>query len=185
MLSYGLPLLGVLAVAVLVAARSWRPMLWAIGGALVVVLVFAAFGFELWVAYPVLAQRYWAGDAHLRPGAYWTWANLAALSIGAGPIVGSSVAAAITGASKLFTRDRFSHVAFERTVVLLTLAALASVLIADVSQLSRSEVERIWLPFIPWLLIGAALLSARWRRFGLAAQMIFALTVQHLLATGW
>lgn len=185
MLSYGLPLLGVLAVAVMMAAQSWRPLLWAIGGALAVVLVFAAFGFELWTAYPVLAQRYWAGDAHLRPGAYWTWANLAALSIAAGPIVGSSVAAAITWAPKVFTRDRVSHVAVERTVVLLTLAALASVLIADVSQMSRSEVERIWLPFMPWLLIGTALLSARWRRFGLAAQVIFALMAEHLLATGW
>ncbi|MEO6504835.1 MAG: hypothetical protein ABIW36_14035 [Terrimesophilobacter sp.] len=185
MLSYGLLLLGVLALAVLIAARSWRPLPWAIGGALVVVLVFAAFGFEWWKAYPALVQRYWAGAAHLRPGVYWTWANIAALCIGAGPIVGSSVAAAITRAKKVFTRDRPNRVAVERVVVLLTLAGFASVLIADLSQMSRSEVERIWLPFMPWLLVGTALLPQRWRRLGLAGQVTFALLAQHLLATGW
>jgi hypothetical protein len=181
MLSYGLPLLAVLALAVLIAARSWRPLPWAIGGALVVVLAFAASGFAWWQAYPVLVHRYWEGDARLRPAAYWTWADLAALCIGAGPIVGSAVAAAIARARGLFTRATTD----QRVVVLLTLAALGCVLIADVSQLSRAEVERIWLPFMPWLLVGTALLPPRWRRFGLVTQTVCALLVQHLLATGW
>lgn len=190
MLSYGLPLLGVLALAVLIAARSWRPLVWAIAGALVVVLVFAAFGFEWWRAYPVLAHRYWAGDARLRPGAYWTWANLAALSISAGPIVGTSVAVAIARINTLSTpgpgtRAVSTREEVERVLVLLTVAAFVSVLIADLSQMSRSEVERIWLPFIPWLLVGTALLPRRWRRFGLATQVVFALLAEHVLATGW
>lgn len=190
MLSYGLPLLGFLALAALFAARSWRPLIWAIVGALVVVLLFAAFGFEWWKAYPVLAERYWAGDARLRPGTYWTWANLAALAISAGPIVGPSVAVAIARINTVSARAARAHGALtregvERVVVLLTVAALASVLLADLSQMSRSEVERIWLPFIPWLLVGTALLTQRWRRFGLAAQVVFALLAEHVLATGW
>jgi hypothetical protein len=69
--------------------------------------------------------------------------------------------------------------------VLLALAALGCVVVADLSGMSKAEVERIWLPFEPWLLIAAALLSARWRRAGLAIQLTTALLVQHLLLTGW
>ncbi|KQV08504.1 glycosyltransferase family 39 protein [Leifsonia sp. Root112D2] len=180
MLSYGLPLLGVLALTVLIAARSWWPLLWAVGGAVAVVLVFAAFGFAWWQGYPVLVQRYWAGDAHLRPGTYWTWADLAALCIGAGPILGAAVAAAIARIKGVFRREPA-----ELAAVLLTIAALLCVVLADISQMSRAEVERIWLPFMPWLLVGTALLPPRWRRYGLVAQTGFALLAQHLLATGW
>ena len=51
--------------------------------------------------------------------------------------------------------------------------------------MSKGEVERIWLPFVPWLLISCTLLPERWRRVGLALQVVTALAVQHLLATGW
>ena len=54
MLSYGLPLLGLLALAVLYSARNWRPLVWAAGAALAVVLAFAIAGFSWWEAYPVL-----------------------------------------------------------------------------------------------------------------------------------
>jgi hypothetical protein len=33
--------------------------------------------------------------------------------------------------------------------------------------------------------LGTALLTDRWRRWGLAGQVCFAVAVQHLLATGW
>jgi hypothetical protein len=51
--------------------------------------------------------------------------------------------------------------------------------------MSRAEVERIWLPFVPWLLVSCALLPDRWRRVGLAVQLVWALLVQHLLYTSW
>ncbi|MEJ7744739.1 MAG: hypothetical protein WKF73_20730 [Nocardioidaceae bacterium] len=69
--------------------------------------------------------------------------------------------------------------------MLLTLAGAAMVVAADLSGMSRAEVERIWLPFVPWLLLGCALLSERWRRFGVAVQVIVALVIQHTLFTGW
>ena len=65
------------------------------------------------------------------------------------------------------------------------LAGVLMVAAADVSQMSRAEVERIWLPFAPWWLVGCALLPERWRRSGLVAQVVVALVVQHLLSTGW
>jgi hypothetical protein len=180
MLSYGLPLLGILAVAVLVLAGQWRPLPWAIGAALAVVLAFAALGFVWWEAYPVLVERYWDGVASRRPFTYWVWGNLAALAVSAGPIVGAAVAKAVQRGIRWRSLE-----AGTRVIVLLALAGAVTVLVADLSQMSKAEVERIWLPFVPWLLLGAALLSDRWRRFGFAAQLVFALAVQHLLFTGW
>ena len=70
-------------------------------------------------------------------------------------------------------------------MVWLVAGAVAMVVAADLSQMSRAEVERIWLPFVPWLLVGTALLPDRWRRPALALQVVLALAIQHLLATGW
>jgi hypothetical protein len=51
--------------------------------------------------------------------------------------------------------------------------------------MSKAEVERIWLPFVPWLTLSLALLPGGWRRWGLALQVVAALLVQHLLYTSW
>jgi hypothetical protein len=174
MMSYGLPLLGLLAAGVLVAARSWLPLPVAAATAGAVVLAFAAGGFEWWEAFPVLRERYWAGLADKRPAAYWMWGNLAALMLCAGPLLGAALA-------RLVTAPR-TH---DRVVVLLSGAALAAVLLADLSRMSKAEVERIWLPFVPWLLVSTALLPRRWRRAGLGLQLAVALVLQHLLYTSW
>ena len=51
--------------------------------------------------------------------------------------------------------------------------------------MSKAEVERIWLPFVPWLLLATAALPPGWRRAGLALQVAAALVVQHLVYTSW
>lgn len=171
MLSYGLGLLGFLALAVLFLARRWLPLPVAAGGALVVVLGFAVAGFAWWEAYPALHDRYWRGLAKLRPAEYWMWGNLAALAVSAGPLLGAGLAC--------WRRNR------DRVVTVLVAGAVAAVLTADLSRMSKAEVERIWLPFVPWLLLSTALLPERWRRPGLALQLVVALSVQHLLYTSW
>ena len=77
-LSYGLVLLGVPALVVLWLARTWRPLPFAVGGALVVAATFSALGFHWWEAYPVLRERYYDGIASERAYGYWVWANVAA-----------------------------------------------------------------------------------------------------------
>ncbi|UYO97063.1 hypothetical protein OED01_15910 [Microbacterium sp. M28] len=184
MLSYGLPLLGVLALAVLFAARRWWPLPIAAGAALVVVLAFAAGGFAWWEAFPVLQQRYWDGVASRRPPTYWMWGNLAAFAISAGPMV----AASLGGAADAGIRRRRTGPPSDdgvRVVLLLVAAAWLSILLADLSNMSRAEVERIWLPFVPWALLGLALFGRRTRQVMLAVQVVFAIVVQSLLHTGW
>ena len=174
MMSYGLPLLGLLAVAVLVAARSWRPLPVAVATALLVVLAFAATGFVWWEAFPVLRERYWDGVARVRPASYWLWGNLAALCFSAGPVLGAAL-------GRLGVLGRRA----DRTVLLLVGAATATIAVADLSGMSKAEVERIWLPFVPWLLLSTSALPERWRRAGLGVQLGIALVVQHLLYTSW
>ena len=171
MLSYGLLLLGPLALAVLAVARSWRPMPIAAGAAAVVILGFAAAGFAWWEGLVALQERYWRGLASDRPGGYWTWANLAALTICAGPALGAGLAQLRRGV--------------DRAVLWLSGAAVAAVLVASLSQMSRAEVERIWLPFVPWLLVSTALLPPRWRTPMLALQLVVAVVLEHLLYLTW
>ncbi len=174
LLSYGLPLLGFLAVAVLAVARSWWPMPIAATAALLVVLGFAAAGFAWWEAYPEIHERYWRGLASHRPGGYWTWANLAALGLCGGPAMAAGLGrlAALRGRA-------------DRVVALLASAAAASVVTATLSQMSRAEVERIWLPFVPWLMVSTALLPERWRRPALGVQVGLAVLMEQLLYTSW
>jgi len=173
MMSYGMPLAGLLAVAVLVAGRSWWPLPVAAAAAAGVVLLFAAGGFVWWEALPVLRERYWDGIASERPTSYWLWGDLAALVISGGPLLGAAVGAA------------WSAGRTDRVAVMLVGAATAAVVAADLTLMSKGEVERIWLPFVPWLTVGTALLPRSWHRPALAVQVLAALLVQHLLFTSW
>jgi hypothetical protein len=177
-LSYGLPLMGLVALAVLVGAQAWRPLPWAIAGALAVAGAFTVAGFAWWEAYPVLRERYYAGAASARPYSYWVWADIGAWAVCAGVGAGAGVA---HGLRLLGTRgDRRT-----RAVLLLGGAGLACLLVATVSGMSKAEVERIWLPFTPWALCLLALLPASHRRPVLLLQVILALLTQHLLLSAW
>lgn len=189
MTSWGLPIMGVLALTVLWLTRSWWLFPVVALSALGVVLAFAAYGFFWWEAFPVLRERYWDGLAADRPAAYWLWGNLAALAYAAGPAVGAGLGRLAT----LRPGRRVEEVATEtgsdpravRALVAMSTAAVAVVVLADASRMSKAEVERIWLPFVPWLLLATALLPARWRTPVLALNLVVALVVQHLFYTSW
>lgn len=191
MVSYGLGLVAILAVAVLVAMRvPWREraLVGAVtaGTTLLVVLAFVPLGFTWWEAYPVLHERYWAGIAGVRPSWYWAFGNLGALVLVAGFALPAALGAAAGPVLRLRTAaGRVAAQEWERTVAPLVLAGVAMVGVADASLMSKAEVERIWLPFVPWLLLSVLWLPARWRHRALVAQGVLALVLQHLVRTVW
>jgi hypothetical protein len=166
-----------LAVLALAGGRSWwRLAPWAgavaLGAAGVLVAADAA-GFWWLDGLAATRAAYWAGVAADRPGWYLTLAgNPAALALAVGPAIAVGLA---TGAASL-RRSRASG----RAVVLPAAAALALV-VADLSQMSRGEVERIWLPLVPWL----ALAAPGDRRAWLAGQVAVALALQLCLRSPW
>jgi hypothetical protein len=184
MTSYGLVLLGAVALAVLLSARGPlrdRSIVCAVAAssAAAVVLTFAAVGFAWWEAYPVLHERYWAGLASQRPAWYWVFGNLAALVLVAGPMLPAALAAGWPQLRALARRQR------PEPVAALVAAGVTMVAVADLSMMSKAEVERIWLPFLPWLMLSTLWLPEPWRRWALTVQAVAALVLQHVIRTVW
>ena len=175
-LSYGLVLLGPMLVAAAIVVRRVRPLVWCAGGALAVAAVFSMSGFWWPDGYHLVVQRYYQGIASDRAYAYWVWANLAAVTASIGPAALVVIRRSVAPAG----RQR-SHPARWA----LPLAATAAIVAADLSGLSKAEVERIWLPFTIWFAAGAALLPEADRRHWLTAQAVTALAINHLLLTVW
>lgn len=169
-LSYGLVLLGAVALAVAAYRRAWTVTAVAIAGALAVVAVFAAAGFWWLDGYHLVVERYYQGVGRTRPYSYWVWADLACVVLAVGPAVAA-------GIGRLNRRAG--------AVALLAVAAMVAIGFADVSGLSKAETERIWLPFDMWLLPLVTLLDVQHRRWWLGAQAATALAVNHLILTMW
>jgi hypothetical protein len=181
-LSYGLILMSALAMAVIWSLRSWRALMLGVVGALAVVAAFAAAGFWWLDGYHLVVERYHQGIANDRPYGYWVWADLACLALAVGPAAAAGLRRAIPD----FTAGLPGRPAVATLpIVAVVRAAALAVLTADLSGLSKAEVERIWLPFAVWLVAGAALLPASTRRGWLAAGAVVALLVNHLLLTNW
>jgi hypothetical protein len=156
--------------AVALARRRIRPLVVAALGGVVVVGIVSALGFSWWAGLAETRRQYADSVARFRPYWYFVFADLAILVVAVGPAV-------IAGLARL--RDR-------RTWWLVGAAAVG-VAMADLSGMSKAEVERIWLPFVPWLaLAGCALPTRGWRRTGwLAAQVVPALALQMTLRSPW
>ncbi|TPG25630.1 hypothetical protein [Mycolicibacterium hodleri] len=178
-LNYGLGLIALPAVAVLIAAKDVRSALRAVVPAVVVAMavvgVFALVGFWWFDGYTLVQERYWQGIAANRPFQYWSWANFASVvcAVGLGTVAGVSRAFDI----KLI-KERSG-------LYLVILAALLATVCADLSMLSKAEVERIWLPYTVWLTAAGALLPPRSHRFWLGLNVLGALVLNSVILTNW
>lgn len=171
-LSYGAILVGIIPLAVAAHRRRLRPLGLAGLGALVVFAAVTAGGF--WWLDGLSASRgeYGESVASTRPFRYFVVANVAALAV----VVGPALAVALVR-----LRDRFTW--------LLVGSGLAACAVANLSGLSKGEVERIWLPFAVWVLPAGWALAApadvaharRW----LALQASFAVLVQVAVRSRW
>jgi hypothetical protein len=68
--------------------------------------------------------------------------------------------------------------------------ALAAVVLADLSGMSKGEVERIWLPFVPWGLLACASIArdrlpAGATRLALLGQAATAVAIQAAVRSPW
>ncbi len=167
LLSYGLVLLGLIPLFVAYRRHSLPTVVVTGAVALATLTTFGALtGF--WWTEGIAATRVQqlAGVAPRRPWSYFVVGNLAALAVVIGP--------AALGGLALIRRNSAN---------VLAAGAMAGVLVADLSGFSKGEVERIWLPFVPWLVVGVAALHhpRRW----LIATGLAALGLQIGLRTPW
>jgi hypothetical protein len=111
-----------------------------------------------------------------RPRAYFAVANWAALALAVGP----AVLAGLPYAWRLAARR-----APDVRVLALPAAALLALAVAVSSDLSKGEVERIYLPWAVWLLPLAGLLPVASRRGWLAAQLGLAFVIAATTELTW
>ena len=136
-LSYGLAPLVMVPTIVVAARRRWETLAFAALGGALVAGCFTAFGFWWFDGLAATRIRYAIGVARRRPFRYFAFlGNPAAFAIACGPAIAVAV-----------TRVR------DRGLWLLGGAAILAVAGADLSGLSKGEIERIWLPFVPWVLV--------------------------------
>jgi len=172
--TYGLvPLLAALGLVVLVhGRRQGRAMTGSIAAAVVgaaaVVLAWTAAGFWWLDGLDAAHHFYGVRAGNDRPYGYFLVADLTVFAL----MVGPAGLAALVGVAR--TR-----------VAPLVVAALVAVAVADLSGLSKAEVERIWLPFLPWVLLATVALPRATTRRWLAAQATLAVALQLTIAWPW
>lgn len=165
--SYGLWLLGFVALPTLLWRRRWDLLPVAAAGALVVVGAFWLAGFDYLAAFDATRVEVEESVQSTRPFRLFLVLNLVVLGLAVGPAVVAGIARLRDGATWLLVGG-----------------ALLAVAAADLSGLSKGEVERIWLPFTVWLLAAGSAHRAPARGW-LAAQVAVAVAVQALARTGW
>jgi methylthioxylose transferase len=173
-LSYGLLLLGLVPGAVIVQRRRAGVAAIACVAALAVIAAFSVSGFNWFSGFAAARREVAMSVQRFRPYWYFLFANVAALAVAVGPAVWAGL-------------GRFVSIRpGDRRAWLLVGAVVAAIAIADLTGLSKGEVERIWLPFMPWLVAvtGVAFEQDERQRW-LAIQIIWALGVQFLVRTPW
>jgi hypothetical protein len=172
LLTYGAaPMLVVVAGALAVQRRPTHLLLLGVAVVAALLAVDALTGFWWLDGLRVTRAAYWAGVASRRPAGYLVaLGNPTALAVAVGP---ATVIAFVDGLRR--------HRQWLRSLVLPVGAAVA-VVGADLSLLSKGEVERIWLPFAVWI---GAVAAVGVRRPWLAAQAAVGIAAQALIASTW
>lgn len=159
------------------AAAASTVAVGAVAAAAAVTAAFAAAGFWWFDGVAETRRQYWAGTARLRPAGYFTLANVAVALIAIGP-------GGFAGLTSLWRHRRHPP-----PFAVVTVGALLAVAGSNLSQLTKGEVERIWLLFYPWLVVSGGLVveaQRRWRSAALvASQTACAVVLQAVLVSKW
>lgn len=174
-LTYGAAPLLLIPAGVWLWRRNLVPLLMAAAGAMAVAVAFWSAGFWWFDGMDATMAVYERGISSHRSYALFTpWLNPAALAAACGPATAAGIGVWV---QRRGTLPPSSWV--------LPALGLAAVSVANLSGLSKAEVERIWLPFVVWLLMFAALLPQRYQRPALAGQAVVALGLQLALRSWW
>ncbi len=167
-LSYGLIPMGLITVAVLVHTRAWK--VFGFVAALVVIqaLVWAAVGFRLDEGIAATRVAWQLDGASIRPYWYFLIANSVVLAT----LVGPAVLGSLPRTARL-----------PSPVPLFVLLAAVAAAVGALSGYMRGEVERIWLPLTPWLMLAAAVVS--YRRSWLVAQALVTVAAAAFISSPW
>ncbi|MDN3242952.1 hypothetical protein [Glycomyces tritici] len=166
MLSFSAALLAIPVLAVAIRRRRWSVL--AGGGALAAAVVLAPLLWGYWwlEGLQVTRVRYYAGVAAVRGYWYFLFANLAVFALALGPAIAAALA-----------RLRDSR------MWIVVGSCLAAVVIADLSGMSSAETERIWQPFMPFVLLAGCALPRP--RVWLALQLAVAVVLAAALHVQW
>lgn len=167
-MSYGVAALGGVIVTITALRPRIRPLVLAGLGVATVAGMFFIFGFWWFDGLVATTGRYALGVSGSRPYEYFFFSNLGALALALGPAIA-------IGLARLRDRRLWAIVG----------AACLAVTVANLTGLSKGEVERIWLPYIPWLLIASAAIPLAFRRSALTMQVAAALVLQAVVVTPW
>jgi methylthioxylose transferase len=168
--SYGLvPVVGALCLAILVPAGRVRLLVPVLAGFVTVALLWTVAGFDWLDGFEAARAAYRAGVASQRPYLYFVIANLVVFAVMLGPAVVAALCRRL-----------------DPSVVAIVAGSLAAVAIADLSGLSKGEVERIWVPLVPFVTIAATRIARGRDAAGwLAAQATTAIALQVVINWPW
>lgn len=169
--TYGAPLFLIptgICLGLLAWRRRWAPAGLAVLGAVIPIALAALAGFWLIDGMQATVVAYHEGIASERPGDFYRLSNLLALGISIGPVVLASLPG----------RRRAG-------AWILVGGALFGLAVAEVSGLSKGEVERIWLPLVPFLTVAAAAIPLRWQRPALAVQLASGVVLAAIFVSPW
>ena len=180
----GLVILGTPSISL--RARAQTIIATAVGGVAVVAL-FALFHFWWFDGLSTTRTFYWKGSAKFRAWGYFFVANIANAVIASGPAVIAGLGAVVGVGIRRARSNLRSMIGTADRVWLLPVGGLLAMLGANVSQLSKGETERIWLPFFVFLVPVASFVSGTlWsRRVWIALQAGTALVLQIGLLSKW
>jgi methylthioxylose transferase len=148
---------------------------WVLTGVSTIAVTLTALGYNWFAGMGLTKRFYWKGTAQFRPWTYFLVGNLGAVFIAIGVVAVLGIGVAISGSATTHRDNRWLR--------MVMICALISVVAANLSQYSKGEVERIWLPVMPWLTVPAALLNRP--RFWLVLQAATAVGLQVMLISKW
>jgi hypothetical protein len=187
LLSYGLVLLALIPVLVAFRTREGKPFFVVGVVAVGVAALPALWGFNWFTGLATTRLQYVTTIASIRPYGYFVWGDVVVAVVALGPAV---VAGLFLGARPALS-GRWQGLAP------LVLGSLVALLVADVSGMAKSEVERIFQPFLPWLALAGVAIAApaaggagrpschRVQTWALVLQASLAIVLATQLATPW